>query len=193
MTDSLERGGAGDLLADGELWISAHLTVFVPIVLASGCLCFCFCWLLLCARRRRKRQLKTQVLGRARTVPTAAPSRTEGLRSASAAALRSARDKLATGFESPTGVLAQQRLSYSPVALGAGVEAMTDDWSDAQGSSAPPASRRPPSSGSNVLLDQQKTARAHAQNWLEGAMTMATSPCNEPPGPPTCSRSKWSR
>ena len=106
----------------------------------------------------------------------AAPSKTEGLRSASAAALRSARDKLAAGFESPTGVLAQQRLSYSPVALGAGVETTTDDPSDGQGSSAPPVSRRPPSSGSNVLPDQQRAARAHAQNWLQGAMTMATSP-----------------
>ena len=77
-------------------------------------------------------------------------------------------------------VLAQW-LNHNQVDLGSGVEATTDDPPDGQGSLAPPASRRPPSSGSSSgpseLPDQQKTARAHARNWLQGAMsTMATSP-----------------
>ena len=85
----------------------------VPIVLATGCLCVGCSWFLMCAlpRRRRKRQLKAQVSLRARTVSTIAKnwaehSKTEDLRSASAAALRSARDRLAAGFVSQTAQFA---------------------------------------------------------------------------------------
>ena len=141
-----------------------------------------------------------------------APSKTEDPRSASAAALRSARDKLAAGFESQFGgsdsspqgqlpalsrpssttlarrsckrkmpvVLAQQRLNHNQVDLGSDVDATTDDSPDSRGSLAPPASRRPPSSGSSggpsQLSDQRKTPRGRARNWLQGAMSMATSP-----------------
>ena len=77
-------------------------------------------------------------------------------------------------------MLAQNWLNHNQVRLGAGFKATADDPSDGQGSSAPPVSRRLPRSGSNSgpseLPDQQRTAHAYLQNWLEGAMTMATSP-----------------
>ena len=69
-------------------------------------------------------------------------------------------------------MLTTQWLAHSQVFLGAGAEAPTHDPSegtDGQGSSAPPASRRPPSSGPHALPDTaQQTARENAQLWLQG-------------------------
>ena len=166
-----------------------RLTVLVPTVLVLVFLCCCL--LLVCGllRRRRKRQNKTQVVGRAKTAPTSAPnSTTEDMRIASEAALRAARDQLtrfgsqlssspASSRPSSTTLARRSSRSKTPVA------ALAREWlNHNQGSSAgaPPRSRRPPgsesSSGPSQLADQEHSARAHAQNWLEGAMLMATSP-----------------
>ena len=79
-------------------------------------------------------------------------------------------------------MLTTQWLAHSQVFLGAGAEAPTHDPSegtDGQGSSAPPASRRPPSSGSSsgpssgphALPDTaQQTAQDHARHWLQGVV-----------------------
>ena len=71
-------------------------------------------------------------------------------------------------------MLTKQWLAHSQVFLGAGAEAPTHDPSegtDGQGSSAPPASRRPPSSGPHALPDTaQQTARDHARHWLQGVV-----------------------
>ena len=71
-------------------------------------------------------------------------------------------------------MLTKQWLAHSQVLLGVGVEAPTDDppgGADGQGSSAPPASRRPPSSRPHALPDTaQQTARDHARHWLQGVV-----------------------
>ena len=71
-------------------------------------------------------------------------------------------------------MLTKQWLAHSKVFLGAGVEAPTHDPSErpgCQGSSAPPASRRPPSSRPHPLPDTaQQTARDHARHWLQGVV-----------------------
>ena len=165
------------------------ITILVPTVLVLVFLCCCLllvCGLLL---RRRKRQNKTQVIGRAKTAPTSAPnSTTEDMRSASAAALRAARDQLtrfgsqlggsgsspASSRPSSTTLARRSSRSKTPVTL-------ARQWlNHNQRSLVPPRSRRPPgsesSSGPSQLVDQEHSARAHAQNWLEGAMLFATSP-----------------
>ena len=108
MSDSLGTPARTFPLHDVTLWVSTNWIYLVPIG-CTLCLCVGCGWFLLCAlpRRSRKRQLKTQVLAktRATTISTTtrirtAPSPIEDLRSASVAALRSARDRLSAGFAS---------------------------------------------------------------------------------------------